>query len=227
VQSAAKNFLALTPRLDVLMCNAGTMATPPSLSEDGYELQFATNHLGHALLMKLLLPLLLSTASSAPNADIRIINLSSVAYRIGTPTSGIEFAKLRTKNANYGSFLNPNKWVCYAQSKLANLLYATELAERYPSILSVAVHPGFVKTTLHQNEGFLDRQVVNFLAEGNWLSGEVGAYNQTWAATARKEGLVNGAYYEPVGVRTEYAGKDRALARELWEYTERELERWV
>jgi NAD(P)-dependent dehydrogenase (short-subunit alcohol dehydrogenase family) len=211
------------------MCNAGIMATPAALSKDGYELQFATNHLGHALLIKLLLPLLLTTAS-APNSDVRIISLSSVAYRIGIPSSGIEFSKLRTRNATYGPLLTPSKWSCYGQSKLANLLYTTSLAEHHPSITSIAVHPGFVKTTLHQNESFMDKQVVNFLAGGNWLSGEIGAYNQTWAATTKKEGLMNGAYHEPIGVRTvptSRQGKDRVLARKLWEYTERELEKWV
>jgi NAD(P)-dependent dehydrogenase (short-subunit alcohol dehydrogenase family) len=91
------------------MCNAGIMATPASLSKDGYEIQFATNHLGHALFIKSLLPTMLKTASQ-PNSDVRIVNLSSVAHTT-TPTSGIEFAKLKTKGANYGSFYNPNKWV--------------------------------------------------------------------------------------------------------------------
>ena len=205
------------------------MATPPTLSTDGYELQFATNHLGHALLIKLLLPLMLEKTSKS-SSDVRIINLSSVAYRIGTPSSGIEFSKLRTKGANYGSLFTANKWVCYGQSKLANLLYATELANHHPSITSVAVHPGFIKTELHQNEGFMDRQVVNYLAGGNWLGTEEGACNQVWAATTEKKGLLNGAYYEPVGVKTvptSKQGRDEKLARELWEYTERELERWV
>jgi NAD(P)-dependent dehydrogenase (short-subunit alcohol dehydrogenase family) len=227
VKSASQKFLSSSDRLDVLMCNAGIMATPSSLSKDGYEIQFATNHLGHALLIKLLLPTLLKTAEQ-PNSDVRIVNLSSVAYNT-TPTTGIEFAKLKTRNASYGPLWNPNKWMCYGQSKLANLLYPIELAERYPSITSVAVHPGFIRTELHAHEGFFDRQIVNMLAD-KWLDEKQGAWNQTWAATTKKEALRNGKYYEPVGVETvptTKQGKDRGLARELWEWTERELEAWM
>ncbi|KAJ8108270.1 hypothetical protein OPT61_g8287 [Boeremia exigua] len=227
VQSAAKELLSKTKRLDVLMCNAGIMATPPALSKDGYELQFATNHLGHALLIKLLLPLL-SNVASQPESDVRIINLSSVAYQ-SAPSAGIEFAKLRTENASYGAFYQPNRWMAYASSKLANLLYPIELAARYPNIMSVAVHPGFIKTELHANENFIDRQMVNFMAD-KWLEKEEGAFNQTWAATTAKSNLQNGAYYTPVGIKTvptTRQGKDIRLANELWNWTERELQAWM
>lgn len=90
VRSAAKQVLASTSRLDVLMCNAGVMALPPSMSADGYEIQFATNHLGHAMLIKSVLPLMLQTAAQ-PGADVRIVNLSSYAYH-SAPAAGIEFS---------------------------------------------------------------------------------------------------------------------------------------
>ncbi|EOA90630.1 hypothetical protein ACJQWK_11289 [Exserohilum turcicum] len=215
VEAAAKRFLSMSSRLDVLMCNAGIMATPAALSKDGYELQFATNHLSHALLIKLLMPVLLETAKQ-PESDVRIINLSSVAYRHSTPSSGIEFSKLKTRNANYGSLFNPNKWVCYAQSKLSNLLYPVELATHFPNIMSVAVHPGFIRTDLHANENFFDRKIVNMISGGNWLDANEGAYNQTWAATTDRQNLVNGAYYEPFGVETtptSKQGQDRELAK--------------
>lgn len=227
VQSAAKKFMSESDRLDVLMLNAGIMATPASLSKDGYEIQFATNHLGHALLIKLLAPTLLRTAEQ-PSPDVRIINLASVAYS-NAPSQGIEFSKLKTKNAYYGGMMSPNKWVCYGQSKLANLLYPIELAKHYPSITSVAVHPGFIKTELHRNENFMDRIIVNMLAD-KWLDQKEGAYTQTWAATVAKEKLESGAYYEPVGVKTvpkKKQGKDKGLAKELWEWTEKELESWL
>ncbi|KAL1792316.1 hypothetical protein ACET3X_008823 [Alternaria dauci] len=229
VQAAAKQILSSTNRLDVLMCNAGVMALPNDVSKDGYEIQFATNHLGHALLIKLLLPLMLETAA-LPDADVRIVNLTSVAYKNNIPASGIEFDKLKTKGANYGSFFQMNKWVCYSQSKLANLLYAPELAAHHPSITSVAVHPGFIKTDIFATTNFIDRQIVNLVSSGNWLDTEQGAYNQTWAATTRKDNLVNGAYYEPVGIKTTPStkrGRDAALGKELWEWTEKELEAWV
>jgi NAD(P)-dependent dehydrogenase (short-subunit alcohol dehydrogenase family) len=209
------------------MCNAGIMATPASLSPDGYEIQFATNHLGHALLIKLLLPCMLATASQ-PRSDVRIVNLASVAYQ-SAPPAGIEFAKLKTQDASYGAFYSPNKWLCYGQSKLANLLYAAELAVHYPGITSVAVHPGFIRTELHAHEGWVDRQIVKMIAD-KWLAVEQGAYTQTWAATTAKSELRSGAYFEPVGVETvptTRQGRDTELARRLWEWTERELERWM
>jgi NAD(P)-dependent dehydrogenase (short-subunit alcohol dehydrogenase family) len=209
------------------MCNAGIMATPASLSKDGYEIQLATNHLGHALLIKLLLPCMLKTAAE-PDSDVRIVNLSSVAYK-NTPNAGIEFSKLKTKDASYGPFYVSNKWMCYGQSKLANLLFPIELAARHPSITSVAVHPGFIRTELHSHEGFFDRQIVNMMSD-KWIDEKEGAYNQTWAATTVKSNLESGAYYEPVGVKTipvTKQGKDRALAKELWEWTERELKAWI
>lgn len=227
VQNAARQFLSESDRLDVLMLNAGIMATPASLSKDGYEIQFATNHLGHALLIKLLAPPMLKAAEQT-SSDVRIINLASVAYS-NAPSQGIEFPKLKTKNANYGGMMTPNKWACYGQSKLANILYSIELAKHYPSITSVAVHPGFIKTELHTNENFMDRRIVNMMAD-KWLDPKEGAYTQTWAATVAKEKLESGAYYEPVGVKTvpkTKAGKDKGLARELWEWTERELENWA
>lgn len=203
------------------------MAAPPSVSKDGYEIQFATNHLGHALLIKLLLPRMLETAAQS-SSDVRIINLTSIAYKT-VPSSGIEFATLKTDQSSLDRFYEPSKWVRYGQSKLANMLYARELARRCPSITSVSVHPGFIKTELHGNEGFIDRQIVSILSRGNWTPLEEGSYNQTWAATTAKENLENGAYYEPVSVKGELAiaqARDAKLAEKLWTWTEEQLARY-
>lgn len=77
VQQAAQQFYAEAERLDILMLNAGIMASPPGLTKDGYEIQFGTNFLGHALLAKLLLPMLQRTATNDPYADVRVVTLSS------------------------------------------------------------------------------------------------------------------------------------------------------
>lgn len=210
------------------MCNAGIMATPPGLSTDGYEMQFATNHLGHALLTKLLLPVLLSTAQ-LPHTSIRIITLSSVAHAL-TPKSGIEFATLKTPQDGLGPWFQPSNFTRYGQSKLANLLYAAELAKRYPALLSVSVHPGFVRTDMVQGARWRDRAIVGMASKGEWTSVEEGPWNQTWAATAKRDELRNGAYYEPVGVDVQGSTKwvdDGVLGNRLWEWTERELEAWV
>jgi NAD(P)-dependent dehydrogenase (short-subunit alcohol dehydrogenase family) len=227
VQEAARAFISQSSRLNVLMCNAGVMALGPGVSKEGYEIQFATNHLGHALLIKLLMPILLDTASQ-PDSDVRIINLTSSAYK-STPTSGIEFSTLKSNQARLGPIYAPAKWMRYGQSKLANFLYAIELARHHPEITTVSVHPGFIKTELHQHEGFIDRQLVNLMSGGSWINVEEGPFNQAWAATTPKPNLTSGAYYQPVGVRTDPETKqsaDKALAEKLWEWSEKELANW-
>lgn len=78
VKNAAKEFLSASSRLDVLICNAGVMATGPALTEDGYENQVGINHVAHALLVKLLLPILHKTANKT--GDIRILFLTSLGF---------------------------------------------------------------------------------------------------------------------------------------------------
>lgn len=102
------------------------MAKPPGLSTDGYEIQVATNHLGHALLTKKLLPLLEKTAK-LPDADVRIIYTTSEAWRGGN----LPFDRFNTTMEGV-----MGHWMRYCNSKLANFLYARELATRYPEILS-------------------------------------------------------------------------------------------
>lgn len=87
VRKAAAKFTAEEERLDILMLNAGIMAAPPGMTCDGYEIQFGTNYVGHALLARLLLPVLERTAST-PAADVRIIMLTSAGHNL-CPTGGI------------------------------------------------------------------------------------------------------------------------------------------
>jgi len=216
------------------MCNAGIMALPAALTEDGYELQFGTNHLGHALLIKLLLPCLLKTAE-IPGSAVRIVNLTSTGARM-TPPGGIEFADLQTKQDDFQKFglryrYFPSSWLRYGQSKLANILYAAELARRYPSITSVSIHPGVVDTDLIgklMQDNFAVRAANSFLRATVLRTVEQGAYNQLWAATAKKEEIVNGKFYEPVGCAGSYSAdmKSQKLAGELWEWTQKQLERY-
>lgn len=212
------------PRLDVLIGNAGIMAQPPGLTKDGYEVQFGTNHLGHALLIRLLLPVLLRTAEQ-PGADVRILILTSLAFR-GHPKGGIVFKDLRTTQ-DFGAF---GSWMRYGQSKLANILYAAELARRYPNITSVSIHPGVVETGLVGNLGLGNKMLVYVANMGKLLKPAEGAYNQLWAATAEKQKVVNGSFYEPVGVlsgKLDKAAKSEQLAGELWEWTENELKKYL
>lgn len=229
VQGAARAFLAAGhDRLDVLVCNAGIMCVDPATTQDGYQVDFQVNHLGHALLIKLLLPLMKQTATSPPRggADVRIVSLTSQAYR-QAPRKGIDFATLRTDQAALGTAVIPgHRWSRYGQSKLANMLYADALAREYPEILSVSVHPGYIFTDLLTGLPFLTKLPVYFIAKGQTLSVEQGAHSQLWAATAPRDKLKTGMYYEPVGVaaeRTTKQSNDQKLSGELWNWTQKAL----
>lgn len=217
ISSAAKEFTAKSERLDVLLNNAGVMALPPGTTKEGYEVQFGTNHVGHALLTKLLLPTMLSTAQQ-PGSDVRIVNLSSEGHRLA-PSGGLKLDK--------ADLDKESTWVRYGHSKLANILFSQELAARYPSITSVAVHPGVIKTDL-----YVPNQTSSMIMKyGLMVFGPLmktvttGAYNQLWAATTQKEELKNGVYYTPVGSESKGSGnaQNRSLAKELWDWTEKTL----
>lgn len=90
VENAIRQFLSETQRLDVLLCNAGVMGTDPSLTRDGYENQFGINQMAHTLMIKMLLPILQSTAQMT--GDVRVVFESSIGFR-WTPSGGIRLPK--------------------------------------------------------------------------------------------------------------------------------------
>ena len=219
VKQAADAFTASSNRLDVLMNNAGIMACPAGLTKEGYEIQFGTNHLGHALLTKLLLPILEKTAET--QNDVRIVNLSSSAHT-WAPRGGLVLKDATTDMKRYLT------WSRYGQSKLANIYYTRELARRYPSIKSVAIHPGSVGT------GLISGPVASYPYVG-WLlrrlhpivtvSVQEGALNQLWATVSPD--ARSGHFYYPVA--KDFSGseqvRDDAKALNLWEWTEAELKK--
>lgn len=200
------------------MNNAGIMAVPAGLSTDGYEIQFGTNYLGHALLTKLFLPVMLQTAKE-PGSDVRIVVLTSNSHH-RSPKEGILFDTLNSSTSTGATLLR------YGQSKLANILFAKELARRYPVITAVAVHPGLVHTGLtatFQKNHMLARIVAPLLGSIIGVGVEQGVLNQLWAATGT--GVESGAYYEPIGKKSlgSELARDTQLARKLWKWTEDEL----
>ena len=218
VHAASTTVLTSSHRLDLLINNAGIMAQPAGLTADGYELQFGTNTIGHALLTTRLLPLLLKTAEE-PDSDVRIVCLSSGSHS-RAPPEGIIFPALTTDMAEYTTFQR------YGQSKAANILFAAELARRYPGITSVSCHPGVIDTGLtdsyRSGNGF--RGVAFGFVVGLMQKPlEEGVKNQLWCATGK--GVVSGRFYFPVGVG--HAGRgfpdDKALGKRLWEWTEGQL----
>lgn len=220
IKAAAEVVARESSRLDILMLNAGIMAVPPGLTKDGFEVQFGTNHMGHALLTKLLLPILDATAKSSPGADVRIVSLTSYGHT-QVPKGGFNFDTLKTTAEPLGAYGR------YYQSKLANVLWARHLAKVYPQFTVASVHPGIVNTEL-MNRATATPTIVKALVKigGSAVlsSVEKGARNQLWASVSKD--VKSGEYYEPVGVSGSGSidGKDDELARKLWEWTEKELE---
>ncbi|KAH8654326.1 hypothetical protein BGZ61DRAFT_500566 [Ilyonectria robusta] len=220
VQSAASQVHASSERLDILMNNAGIMATPAAVTKEGYEIQFGTNHMGHGLLTKLLLPLLEKTAA-APGSDVRIINLSSSAHT-QAPKEGLVLSEVKSQMLSSGT------WARYGQSKLANIYYTQQLAKRYPSIKSVAIHPGIVHTNLMSGMIQSNKLMtpIVFIANRFFFTPvKDGALNQLWAATAKSKDVKQAGFYYPVGV--EFNPKpivtNAGVSDALWEFTEKEL----
>ncbi|KAF7562948.1 hypothetical protein G7046_g1195 [Stylonectria norvegica] len=225
VKQAAAKFTATSGRLDIFIANAGIMAVPAGLTKDGFEIQFGTNHVGNSALALRLLPTMLQTAE-LPGADVRFINLTSTGFG-AAPKTGIEFAKLRTKQED----ISMGSWGRYGQSKLANILFANELGRRYPKITSASIHPGVVRTELVTSLGFLNGLLVTagriFGGAGKLQTPEQGCYNTVWGATSpdlrSKLAEDKVTYFEPVGkaMPGNALCADRNLAKELWEWTEK------
>lgn len=233
VQHAAQRILAKTDRIDVLICNAGIMAGPPGVTQDGYERQFGINFLAHALLIRLLLPTLSSTSSL--HGDARIVLLTCLSFQHAPQPHGIVFETLKSSQQDgdaYIGFQPKNKR--YAQSKLALILYGKQLARRYPSITTLSIHPGVCNTGLVCGLPFWEKMLFKLWVKAGMLgdegSAEEASWNVCWGATAEKgRAMVSGGIYEPVGVsvaETEHS-TDEVLGEKLWEWTEEQLERWL
>jgi len=202
------------------------MALPYSRTHQGYEIQFGTNHMGHALLTKLLLPALLRTAEES-SSDVRIINLSSAGHR---------FAYLCRTSVIYdqSAAASYNTWIRYGSAKLANILHAKALAKRYPQITATSVHPGVIDTNLFDAfrgtlawipglTWFVDRTVPLLMKDP-----ATGALNQVWCAVGGKRDEVRRyGYFEPVGKGggESWQAKREKTADELWDWTEGELQK--
>jgi NAD(P)-dependent dehydrogenase (short-subunit alcohol dehydrogenase family) len=203
-------------RLDLLINNAGVMAPPYTKTIDGFELQFATNHLGHFALTGLLLDKLLAT----PRA--RVVTVSSTAHKMGR----IDFEDLQSERSY-------RRWGAYGQSKLANLLFCFELDRRLQAtdadLLSVAAHPGYSATNLQfaATPSRIERLASVVLNRVYAQSAERGAAPTLYAATADIPG---GSFVGPDGfqemrgepriVKSTRAARDPETALRLWALSE-------
>jgi WW domain-containing oxidoreductase len=195
-------------RLDAIICNAGIMALPKLEQAFGYELQFFTNHVGHFMLVTGLLENLAEEG--------RVVVLSSDAHR-RAPKVGIEFDNL-SGSRGYAP------WAAYGQSKLANLLFAKELARKLAATKKTAnaLHPGVIRTNLGRSMPQIARTALK-LAEPIFLkSPEQGAATQCYVATNEKVAAVSGEYFADCNIAEPTAlARDPALAARLWETSER------
>jgi len=203
----AEKIIATENRLDLLVNNAGVMIPPPSKSEDGFELQFGVNFLGHFALTGHLFNLLESTTGS------RVVTLSSIAHR----SAVIDFDNFRLEKPY-------NNWREYGQSKLADLIFALEFEKRLRNndcnIISLAAHPGFSKTDLQK---YMDKDMLDSL---ELMTAKEGA-QPTLAACLRPDAK-GGQYWGPDG-HNEQKGKpalakidsvalDEKLNSKLWDW---------
>ena len=210
VKEFAEKVIATENRLDLLVNNAGIMIPPPSKSEDGFELQFGVNFIGHFALTGHLFNLLESTTGS------RVVTLSSIAHR----GANIDFDNFRLEKFY-------NNWREYGQSKLADLIFALEFEKRLRNngcqLMSLAAHPGFSKTDLQK---YMDKDMLDSL---ELMTAKEGA-QPTLAACLRPDAK-GGQYWGPDGYN-EQKGKpalakidsvalDEKLNAKLWDWAKK------
>ncbi|PKU81983.1 Short-chain dehydrogenase TIC 32, chloroplastic [Dendrobium catenatum] len=196
VETFARSFISTNKRLNILIDNAGIMACPFQLSRDGIEMQFATNHLGHFLLTKLLLEKMKSTAKET-GVQGRIINVSSSAHRRGYELP-FSLDKLNDKSSY-------KRFTAYGQSKLANILHANELSrklqEEGSNVTANSLHPGLIQTN-----------ITRFLQ---------GAATTCYLAINPKVKDATGKYYVNCNEENPLPeAKDNDLANKLWVFSE-------
>jgi NAD(P)-dependent dehydrogenase (short-subunit alcohol dehydrogenase family) len=198
--------------VDLLINNAGVMVPPLTHTADGFELQFATNHLGHFALSNLLLE----------HVTGRVVSVSSTGHRMGS----IDFEDINWERKPYKA------WRAYGQSKLANLLFTSELQRRLTaagsSVLATAAHPGYAATNLQFHSG---RRSLDLISKaGNRLLAQDeqgGSLPTLYAALAEVPGnsfAGPGGFMEQRGpaklVGRSRAAKDTDVARRLWVLSE-------
>ncbi|MBK6846732.1 MAG: SDR family NAD(P)-dependent oxidoreductase [Proteobacteria bacterium] len=210
VRTCVAAVRALGRPIDALIANAGIMALPRPEQRYGLELQFLTNHVGHFMLVTGLLDQLAD--------DGRVVMVSSRAHH-GAPRGGIAFDDLSGAR-------HYRPWVAYGQSKLANLLFARELAQRLaqsarPRRSAHALHPGVIRTNLVRHLNPLLRGVLALAAPLVLKSAAQGAATQCYVAVHPALAGLNGRYFADCreALPSPY-GRDDALARRLWEVTE-------
>src|SRR5579862_6509221 len=190
VRACADKLLARGKAFDVVIANAGVMATPFGHTVDGFEMQFGTNHLGHFVLVNRVAPLI--------RRGGRLINLSSAGHRF----SNVDLDDPNFERTPYDPFL------AYGRSKTANILFAVAFDRRHRErgVRAAAVHPGVIQTELGRNvdrsriEGMIKQINDQLVAEGKrpfeWKTIPQGAATSVWAGVVAPAEEIGGRYCE-------------------------------
>ncbi|XP_078168537.1 NAD(P)-binding Rossmann-fold superfamily protein [Carex rostrata] len=213
IRCFASRFLALNLPLNILINNAGKFSRKLQLTQDKYEMTFATNYLGHFVLTEALLPKMEETVKET-GMQGRVINVSSMIHKWVNPQGFHLHHMLKPKEYNATR--------AYSQSKLANILHTREIAkqlkEKKVKITINAVHPGIVKTgIIRDHKGFLT-DCIFFIASRLLKSASQGAATTCYVALSPKLEGISGKYFEDCN---ESAGLENyeGMARTLWEET--------
>jgi NAD(P)-dependent dehydrogenase (short-subunit alcohol dehydrogenase family) len=207
IRDFAGRLLEEYPRLDVLVNNAGGLLSQRQLTQDGLEMTFGVNHVGHYLLTELLMDRLIESAPS------RIVNVSSIGHRFGA----ISFADPLYEQRPY----NPTE--AYNQSKLANVLFTAELSQRLAGtgVTANSLHPGAVRTAFgnaDDTSGF--ERAVMVVGRPFMISARRGAKTIVYLACSPEVAEVSGQYFVRCKPHTpSQRARDPEAARRLWDMT--------
>ena len=213
VERVAAEISALTPRLDVLVNNAGGVRDQQVITTEGTEATFAANHLAPFLLTRKLSPLLEKTAASRMDGSVRVIAVSSNAHRM---IPELDWADLQ-------SLGEVDSIVAYGRAKLANILFTRELARRgrAAGIIAQAMHPGVVASNFasHGTES-----LQAYMSAAETVSPDEPAETLVWLATAPEGGRDGGRFFHRRAEQTPTeAAQDDAAAARLWTESEQLL----
>jgi NAD(P)-dependent dehydrogenase (short-subunit alcohol dehydrogenase family) len=202
----AREIAARTDRLDVLVNNAGGMCSELVMTEEGYEQNFAANHLGPFLLTVRLLPLLRSTAAGRPEGSVRVLMTASDA---GEMIPGLNLDDMQ----NLGNF---SSGLAYCSGKLANIMFAKALAERLADdgITAHAVHPGAVDSNFFTYASAETRKRTKDIEKFTEVQG---ADTLVWLATDSAGGETSGGYWFQRAQRPCKSAEDPATLERFWE----------
>ncbi|CAK5269905.1 unnamed protein product [Mycena citricolor] len=217
IKRAAEEFLSKEMQLHVLFNNAGVMNPPyEMLTAQGYDLQVGTNVLGHFYFTKLLLPILVSTASATGKAA-RVVNTASLAAELSGGKLELQSFKEGPVRKRLGS------QGMYAQSKLGNVVFSNELARLYgdKGIVSTSMNPGNLRTELLRHTPSIQAKIIDLML----YPASYGALTQLWAGTSEEGATMNGKYLIPWAKygKIPKGGNDLAAQKALWEWAEEQV----